>query len=85
MKAEKLITRMRAAGLDAAADILTRRLRPNQTSIIISDYDDEAYEYGLADFLQNKTHWRNHNTRDAFIAFFNDDEIYPSCEHGGLC
>jgi hypothetical protein len=85
MKAQKLIEKMESVRLLTAADILKRRLRPNQFGIIISDFDDDAYESGLADFLQNNTKWRNHQTREAFIAYFNDDEIQLSCEHGGLC
>lgn len=85
MTRDELVRRMSMVGLSMAAKMLKTRTSSNQTSIIISDYDDEAYEYGLADFLQKNTKWRNFDNRDAFQAFFNDDSIKPTPEYGGLC
>ena len=86
MKAEKLIHLARHLNLDQAADELIRRSNNcTKYAIIISDYDNTAYECGLADFLQGNTKWVNMRDRDAFRAIFNDTEIHESPDHGGLC
>ena len=73
MKAQELIKKMLESGMDEAASIIEKRIKnhPETTSIYISDYDDQAYNSGLADFLQNNTRWFNCPDRNGFKAIFN--------------
>ena len=70
MKANELISKMRSEGLNTAADILEKRVKSNQTSIIISDLDNEAYNSGLASFLMDHTFYRNLDPKTALQSFF---------------
>lgn len=75
MTTTEVINDMRFRGLDKAADELLRRSQGKDiSSITITDYDDKAYECGLAQYLQDNAKWVNHQTKNAFVVYFSKDE-----------